>query len=86
MKFSSINVPVLTIAGLLFIHSCSSSKYNSGEIEMKKIENSDHYKDGIFLNYKDNYEINFFKTLPIRQAPFRGDAAGGSEGSGRVGL
>jgi len=65
MRFSLIKVPVLTIAGLLLIHSCSSSKYSSGEIEMKKIENSDHYKDGIFLNYKDNYEINYFKTLPI---------------------
>ncbi len=32
---------------------------------MEKIENSAQYKDGVFWNYKDSYELNFFKSLPI---------------------
>jgi L-ascorbate metabolism protein UlaG (beta-lactamase superfamily) len=32
---------------------------------MEKINKSAQYKDGKFLNYKDDYEINFFKSLPI---------------------
>jgi len=50
---------------MLINQSCSSTKYNSGEIKMEKIKKSAQYKDGKFLNYKDDYEINFFKTLPI---------------------
>jgi len=55
MKISSICIPALIIAGILLNQSCSSAKYNSGEIKMEKIENSAQYKDGKFLNYKDDY-------------------------------
>jgi len=65
LKISSISIPVLIIAGMFFNQSCSSAKNYSGESTMKKIENSDHYRDGKFFNYKDNFEINYFKSLPI---------------------
>ena len=65
MKISSICISALIIAGMLLNQSCSSATYNSGETKMKKIENSAQYKDGIFLNYKENYEMEFFKNLPI---------------------
>jgi len=65
MKVSTIVILLILVAGMLLNQSCSSAKYNSDETKMKKIENSAQYKDGIFLNYKDDYEINFFKNLPI---------------------
>ena len=65
MKITSIAMPALIIAGMLFNQSCSSAKNYSGETHMKKIDNSDHYKDGKFFNYNDNFEINYFKILPI---------------------
>jgi len=65
MKVSTIVILLILVAGMLLNQSCSSAKYNSGEIKMEKIENSAQYKDGIFLNYKDDYDINFFKSLPI---------------------
>ena len=58
MKFSSKCIPGLIIAGMLLNQSCSSAKYKSGEIQMEKIEKSAQYKDGVFGNYKENYEIN----------------------------
>ena len=65
MKLSSIVILLLIAAGMLVNQSCSSAIYNSGDIKMEKIEKSAQYKDGIFYNYKDNYEINFFKSLPM---------------------
>ena len=60
MKLSSIVILLLIVAGMLVNQSCSSAIYNSGDIKMEKIEKSAQYKDGIFFNYKDNYEIKFF--------------------------
>jgi len=65
MTINSIWIAALFIAGLLLNQSCSSEKYNSGEIKMEKIERSAPYKDGVFLNYKDNYEINYLQSIPI---------------------
>ena len=42
---------------MLLNQSCSSAKYKSGEIQIKKTEKSTQYKDGIFLNYQENYNI-----------------------------
>ena len=65
MKISSVILFVLILIGMILNQSCSSAKYNTGEIKMEKIESSAQYKDGKFLNYKDGYEMNFFKTIPI---------------------
>jgi len=65
MKISSVCILALIIAGMVLNQSCSSVKYNSGDIRMEKIKKSPQYKEGKFFNYKDNYEMNFFKILPI---------------------
>ena len=65
MKIISLCLPALIIGGIILNQSCSSAKNHSGEGNMKKIENSDHYRDGVFWNYRENYDINYFKTLPI---------------------
>jgi L-ascorbate metabolism protein UlaG (beta-lactamase superfamily) len=65
IKISSVILCVLILIGMILNQSCSSAKYNTGEIKMEKIESSAQYKDGKFLNYKDSYEMNFFKSIPI---------------------
>jgi L-ascorbate metabolism protein UlaG (beta-lactamase superfamily) len=65
MKITSICIPALLMAGLLSNQSCSSANNHPGGINMNKIEKSDHYKDGKFFNYQNNYEINYIKTIPI---------------------
>ena len=65
MKISSVLIIVIILIGMLFAQSCSSATYSTKDVKMEKIKKSAQYKDGKFLNYKDNYEINFFKNLPI---------------------
>ena len=65
MKTTSKCIPVIILAGMVFNQSCSSTKYSTGDIKMKKIENSAQYKDGKFFNHQDNYKINYFKILPV---------------------
>jgi L-ascorbate metabolism protein UlaG (beta-lactamase superfamily) len=65
MKLSSMVILLLIVAGMLVNQSCSSAIYNSGDTKMEKIKNSAQYKDGVFYNYKDNYDINFIKSLPM---------------------
>jgi L-ascorbate metabolism protein UlaG (beta-lactamase superfamily) len=65
MKVSTIVILSLTTAILIMNQSCSSANYSTKDIKMKKIEQSAQYKDGVFNNYKDNYDINFIKSLPM---------------------
>ena len=63
MKIGSIGTIALLVAVMLINQSCSSATYNSKDIKMEKIIESDQYQDGKFINYKDGFEIKFFENL-----------------------
>ncbi len=59
MKISSSLIVIIILVGMLFGQSCSSASYSSEDIKMKKIEKSSQYKDGKFVNYKNEFEMSF---------------------------
>lgn len=59
MKISSSLLVVVVLIGMLFGQSCSSASYSTEDIKMEKIEKSSQYKDGKFVNYKNEFEMNF---------------------------
>ena len=63
MKIGSIGVLALAAILMLTNQSCSSAIYNSKDTKMEKIMKSDQYEEGKFINYKDGFEMNFFKNL-----------------------
>ena len=64
MKKSLIILSVIVITSSVFIQSCSTTRYSTGDKPMEKIENSKQYKKEKFVNYMPGgLETNFFKFL-----------------------
>lgn len=59
MKISSSLLVIIILVGMLFGQSCSSASYSTEDIKMEKIEKSSQYKDGKFVNYKNEFEMSF---------------------------
>jgi len=67
VKIGSIILIIVFLIGMLFAQSCSSAEYGTEDSNMKKVENSKNYKDGKFLNYRNNPDdmMNIMKIAPI---------------------
>ena len=63
MKIGSLITAVLILVGMLFGQSCSSASYSTEDIKMKKIEKSNQYEEGKFINYAENPGFKISKML-----------------------
>ena len=63
MRIGTIGALTLVAVIMVTNQSCSSATYNSRDNKMEKIIESDQYKEGKFINYKDGFEMNFLKNL-----------------------
>lgn len=65
IKKSSIALVLILITSMFLAQSCSSASYSTEDIKMEKIEKSQQYENGKFVNLNPEPDLNFGKMLPI---------------------
>ncbi len=63
MKINLLILLLISIVGVFINQSCSSASYTTEDIKMKKIYNSENFRDGKFHNFVDWEEPGFFEYV-----------------------
>jgi L-ascorbate metabolism protein UlaG (beta-lactamase superfamily) len=74
LRINIILLVIIGLAGVFLNQACSSAKYTTEDLKMKKIYNSKNFKDGKFHNFVEWEEPGFFEYIgTMWDFVFKGD-------------